>query len=964
MSSDKLIVRGAREHNLKDITVEIPKNKLVVITGLSGSGKSSLAFDTIFAEGQRRYIESLSSYARQFLGQMNKPDVNSIEGLSPAIAIEQKGVSHNPRSTVGTVTEIYDYLRLLYARIGIPHCPKCGREVTQQSAQEIVDAILMMPSGTRFRLLAPLVRGRKGKHQNVFEEIRRLGFIRARVDGQVYAVESAPEPDRYQIHQIEAVVDRLISPDPTEEREEAYRDFVSRVTDSVETALRLSDGILIVDVVRSPEPEKQPSGDVLFSEHLACPVCNISLPEIEPRSFSFNSPHGACETCQGLGYKLELDPDLIIPDHTRSLNKGAIAFGVSENKSSYTFKRLKRVVKHYGGDTRTPWNQMSEKQRQVILYGSGDERIPMRYESPNGTWEGKRAYEGILPNLERRYQETSSNYMRRHIEALMSRTPCQDCHGTRLNKIARAVTVADKPISTITNWPVSELRAWFRTLMEEEQLTETQYAIGERALQEVYNRLTFLVDVGLDYLGLNRMAKTLSGGEAQRIRLATQVGSRLTGVLYVLDEPSIGLHQRDTARLLNTLKEMRDLGNTVLVVEHDDETIRAADWIVDLGPGAGEHGGEVIVDGPFSKIEAHPTSLTGAFLSGRRKIPLPTKRRPHRGKELVILGAQQHNLKKIEVHIPLGLLTCVTGVSGSGKSTLVVETLYRHLAQVINGSREPAGTVEEIQGLEQIDKVIDIDQSPIGRTPRSNPGTYTGVFTPIRELFAELPESKLRGYDKGRFSFNTKGGRCEACGGQGTLKIEMQFLPEVYVPCDLCHGARYNRETLQIRYKEKNIAEVLEMTVNEALDFFQAIPKINRRLQTLHDVGMGYIQLGQPSPTLSGGEAQRIKLSKELSKRSTGNTLYILDEPTVGLHAADVEHLINVLQRLADAGNTVIVIEHNPDVIKVSDWIIDLGPEGGAAGGRVIATGTPEDVAQIERSYTGQYLQRWLQEGD
>ncbi len=962
MSSDKLIVQGAREHNLKDITVEIPKNNLVVITGLSGSGKSSLAFDTIFAEGQRRYIESLSSYARQFLGQLNKPDVDSIVGLSPAIAIEQKGVSHNPRSTVGTVTEIYDYLRLLYARIGIPHCPQCGREVTQQSAQEIVDTILTMPSGTRFQLLAPLVRGRKGHHRNIFEEIRQLGFLRVRVDGEGYEVELVPEPDRYQIHHIEAVVDRLIIPAPTEEPEEAYRDFVSRVTDSVETALRLSDGLLIVNVVRSPEPERQPTGDILFSEHLACPVCNISLPEIEPRSFSFNSPHGACETCQGLGYKLELDPNLIVPDHTRSLNEGAVAFGVSDNQGSYTFQRLKRVIKHYGGDARTPWNQLSDPQRQAILYGSGDERIPMHYESPNGTWDGNRSYEGIIPNLERRYRDTSSDYMRHHIETLMSSNPCPECHGARLNPVARAVTVAEKHIHEITDWPVSQLREWFTELLAGEQLTKTQYAIGERALQEVYHRLTFLVDVGLGYLGLNRMAKTLSGGEAQRIRLATQVGSKLTGVLYVLDEPSIGLHQRDTARLLHTLKEMRDLGNTVLVVEHDDETIRAADWIVDLGPGAGEHGGEVVVDGPLAKIMSHPTSLTGAFLSGRRKIPLPAHRRPRTERELIIHGARQHNLKDIEVHIPLGLFTCVTGVSGSGKSTLVVETLYRQLAQAINGSREPAGELESIEGLEQLDKVIDIDQSPIGRTPRSNPATYTGVFTPIRELFAALPESKLRGYEKGRFSFNTKGGRCEACSGQGTLKIEMQFLPEVYVPCDLCHGARYNRETLQIRYKEKNIAEVLALTVTGALEFFQAIPKIAHHLQTLQDVGMGYIQLGQPSPTLSGGEAQRIKLAKELSKRSTGNTLYILDEPTVGLHAADVDHLIKVLQRLADAGNTIVVIEHNPDVIKVSDWIIDLGPEGGAAGGRVIATGTPEEVAQVAASYTGQYLRRWLGE--
>ncbi len=962
MASDKLIVRGAREHNLKNITVEIPKNQFVVITGLSGSGKSSLAFDTIFAEGQRRYIESLSSYARQFLGQMDKPDVEAIEGLSPAIAIDQRGVSHNPRSTVGTVTEIYDYLRLLYARIGVPHCPNCGREVTQQSAQEIVDALLHMPGGTRLRVLAPLVRGRKGHHEGIFEEVQKLGFIRVRVDGEVYELEDVPDLARYEIHDVEAVVDRLIIPDAEEEPEDAYRDFVSRVTDSVETALRLGDGITIIDVVRSPDTDAQPGGDVLYSENLACPICGISLPEIEPRTFSFNSPHGACPTCQGLGYKLEIDPDLIVPNEGRSLNEGAIAFGVSDDKTSYTFKRLKSVAEHYGADMSKPWRELSEEQREVILYGTGKERVPMHYQSDNGVWRGNRSYEGIVPNLERRYEETSSDYMRDRIEEVMSQTPCKDCHGTRLNAVARAVTLVDKPIHELTEWPVSQLRAWFEMLIHGDQLTETQFTIGERALKEIYNRLTFLVDVGLDYLGLNRTANTLSGGEAQRIRLATQVGSRLTGVLYVLDEPSIGLHQRDTARLLRTLKEMRDLGNTVLVVEHDEETIRAADWIVDLGPGAGEHGGEVVIDGPPETIIADPHSITGAYLAGRKRIPVPEKRRPGNGKALLVRGARLHNLKHIDVRFPLGLFTCVTGVSGSGKSSLVVETLYRRLAQVINGARDPAGDVDAIEGLEHVDKVIDIDQSPIGRTPRSNPATYTGVFTPIRKLFADMPESKLRGYDKGRFSFNTKGGRCEACSGQGTLRIEMQFLPEVYVPCDVCHGARYNRETLQIRYKEKNIAEVLEMTITEALDFFSAIPPITRRLQTLYDVGLGYLRLGQPSPTLSGGEAQRIKLSRELSKRSTGHTVYILDEPTVGLHAADVARLIEVLQRLTDTGNTVIVIEHNPDVIKVADWIIDLGPEGGDAGGELVAEGTPETIAQHEDSYTGQYLHRWLEE--
>ncbi len=960
MASDKLIVRGAREHNLKNITVEIPKYQLVVITGLSGSGKSSLAFDTIFAEGQRRYIESLSSYARQFLGQMNKPDVEAIDGLSPAIAIDQKGVSHNPRSTVGTVTEIYDYLRLLYARIGEPHCPQCGRPVVQQSAQEIVDAVLNLPSNTRLQVLSPLVRGRKGHHENIFDEIRKLGFIRVRIDGEVYEIEEVPELDRYKLHDIEAVVDRLVIPDPEDTPEEIYRDFVSRVTDSVETALRLGDGFLIINVVRSPDPAEQKEGDVLFSEHLACPICGISLPEIEPRTFSFNSPHGACETCQGLGYKLELDPELIVPDPDRSLNNGAIAFGVSEDRTSYTFKRMQTVAEHYGTDMNASWRNLSSDQQNIILYGTGQERIPMRYESPNGIWEGNRAYEGIIPNLERRYEETSSDYMRGKIEEVMSRTPCKDCQGTRLNAVARAVTIADEPIHALTGWPVARLQRWFSMLIDDSQLTSKQYTIGERALKEIYNRLNFLVNVGLDYLSLDRTANTLSGGEAQRIRLATQVGSRLTGVLYVLDEPSIGLHQRDTARLLRTLEEMRDLGNTVLVVEHDEETIRTADWIVDLGPGAGEHGGEVVAAGSTETILNHPTSITGAYLSGRKYIPLPEERRPGNGKALTLYGARQHNLKHIDARFPLGLFTCVTGVSGSGKSTLVVETLYRRLAQLINGSRDPAGALDTVEGLEHVDKIINIDQSPIGRTPRSNPATYTGVFTPIRELFAELPDAKLRGYEKGRFSFNTKGGRCEACKGQGTLRIEMQFLPEVYVPCDVCHGARYNRETLQIRYKDKNIADVLEMTVTEALNFFSAIPKLTRRLQTLYDVGLGYLQLGQPSPTLSGGEAQRIKLSRELSKQTRGHTLYILDEPTVGLHAADVDKLIQVLQRLTDDGDTVIVIEHNPDVIKVADWIIDLGPEGGEAGGEIVVEGTPEDVAGTAHSYTGQYLKRWL----
>ncbi|MBN1877942.1 MAG: excinuclease ABC subunit UvrA [Anaerolineae bacterium] len=972
MASEKLIIRGARQHNLKNIDVEIPKNNLVVITGLSGSGKSSLAFDTIFAEGQRRYIESLSAYARQFLGQMDKPEVESIEGLSPAIAIDQKGVSHNPRSTVGTVTEIYDYLRLIYARIGIPHCPQCGRPVTKQSAQEIVDTILGIPVSTRLLLLAPLVRGRKGHHRPTFEEIHRLGFVRARVDGTVYELDEVPDLDRYKLHDIEAVVDRLVIPqavsstDGSESEHSAWRDFVSRVTDSVETSLRLGDGILMVNIVSTSGPAQDSANPleeiILFSEKLSCPVCGISLPEIEPRTFSFNSPHGACPVCQGLGYKLEIDPDLIVPNKDQTLEEGAISYGMAEERDSYTWKIMEGVAEHYGIALDKPWDTLSAAQQRIILYGTGKEQVYMRFEGPTGYWAGYRKFEGVIPNLQRRYEETNSDYIRSKIEEVMSHAPCTTCQGARLHEVARAVTVAGQPIHEVSRWPVTRLFAWVKRLLAgTEELTAKAYAIAARPLREVQNRLAFLVNVGLDYLSLERTANTLSGGEAQRIRLATQVGSQLTGVLYVLDEPSVGLHQRDTARLIHTLKEMRNLGNTVLVVEHDDETIRAADWIVDLGPGAGEHGGEVVVAGPLETILAHPTSHTGAYLSGRKCIPVPSQRRKGNGKALVIRGARQHNLKNIDVRLPLGLFICVTGVSGSGKSSLIVETLYYRLAQILNRSHEPAGEVDAIEGIEYIDKVIDIDQSPIGRTPRSNPATYTGVFTYLRELFAALPESKIRGYKAGRFSFNIKGGRCEACQGQGTLRIEMQFLPEVYVPCDVCHGSRYNRETLQVRYKDKNVAEILDLTVTESLDFFSAIPKITNKLETLCDVGLGYIRLGQAATTLSGGEAQRIKLARELSKRATGKTLYILDEPTVGLHAADVDRLVHVLQKLADTGNTVLVIEHNPDVIKVSDWIIDLGPEGGDAGGQLVAEGTPEEVAQVEASYTGHYLKRWLE---
>ena len=945
---DRIIVRGARQHNLKNITVEIPRNRLVVITGISGSGKSSLAFDTIFAEGQRRYVESLSAYARQFLGEMQKPDVDSIEGLSPAISIDQRGVSHNPRSTVGTVTEIYDYLRLLYARIGIPHCPQCGREVTRQSAQQIVDAVLALPAGTRFQVLAPLVKDRKGHHQAVFEDIRKAGFVRVRVDGVVREVDEEIELDRYKLHTIEAVVDRLIIP---EEIDDGFR---TRLTDSVETALRLGDGIVVINDVSADPPR-----DLLYSEHLACPVCGISLPEIEPRTFSFNSPHGACRTCQGLGTRTELDPDLIVPNPDLSLEEGAIVAWNTDDHDGYYWQLLEATAHYYHIPTDRPWRELTPAQRNLILYGSGGEEIPITYTARDG---GRRIYrtpfEGVVPNLQRRYRETTSDYIRAKIEEFMTRRPCPACGGARLRPEALAVTVGGQNIYELTRWPASRLLEWLDEL--EGQLTPKERAIADRILKEVRSRLQFMVNVGLDYLTLDRTADTLSGGEAQRIRLATQIGSQLTGVLYVLDEPTVGLHQRDNDRLIRTLQAMRDLGNTLLVVEHDEAMIRSADWIIDLGPGAGEKGGEVVVSGTLEDVLSHPVSLTGAYLSGRRRIPIPRQRRPGNGQFLVVRGAREHNLKDIDVRIPLGMFVCITGVSGSGKSTLLVDVLYRRLAQMLHGSREPAGEHDAIEGVEHIDKVINIDQSPIGRTPRSNPATYTNLFGPIRDLFASLPESKIRGYRAGRFSFNVKGGRCEACEGHGVLRIEMQFLPDVYVPCDVCHGKRYNRETLQVRFKGKNIAEVLDMTVDEAVEFFSAFPAIQRKLQTLQDVGLGYIRLGQPAPTLSGGEAQRVKLARELSKIATGRTLYVLDEPSVGLHAADVDKLVAVLNRLVDAGNTVVIIEHHPDIIKVADWIIDLGPEGGDAGGWVVAEGRPEDVARVESSYTGQFLQRIL----
>ncbi len=950
MAQDRLIVQGAREHNLKNITVEMPRNKLIVITGISGSGKSSLAFDTIYAEGQRRYVESLSAYARQFLGQMEKPDVDQIEGLSPAISIDQRGASHNPRSTVGTVTEIYDYLRLLYARIGVPHCPQCGREITQQTAEQMVDAIMNLPEGSRIMILAPLIKDRKGHHKAVFEDVRKTGYVRVRVDGEVREVDEEIELDRYKMHTIEVVIDRLIVPHTDE-----LVDFRSRLTDSVETALQLGEGIVIIHNLSADPPQ-----DLLFSEHFACIHCGVSLSEIEPRTFSFNSPHGACPECQGLGTKMELDPDLIIPNKELTLAEGAIhPWNGSKRNDNYYVQLLKSTCEHFNIPFNVPVKELTNKQLDVILYGSGWERIPITYRRRQGGWRSyETTYEGIVPNLRRRYEETNSDYMRGKIEGYMAHRPCPACQGKRLKPGSLAITVAGKNIAEVARMSVVEAKRFFDELPS--HLNERQQIISQRILKEIKARLSFMENVGLDYLTLDRTAVTLSGGEAQRIRLATQIGSQLMGVLYILDEPSIGLHQRDNARLIRTLEEMRDLGNTVLIVEHDEAAIRAADFIVDLGPGAGEHGGEVVVTGTLEDVMACPQSITGNYLAGRQRIPTPEHRRDGNGREIVIKGAAEHNLKNLDVHIPLGRFVCITGVSGSGKSTLLVEILYRRLAQVLQHGRDKPGRHDAVLGVDDIDKAINIDQSPIGRTPRSNPATYTTIFTYIRELFAELPESKVRGYAPGRFSFNVKGGRCEACQGQGTIKIEMQFLPDIYIACDVCKGKRFNRETLQVRYKGMNIADVLDMTVEEAMEFFGSIPKTKRKLQTLYDVGLGYVRLGQPAPTLSGGEAQRVKLSRELSKVATGRTLYVLDEPSVGLHAADVDKLLRVLHRLVDRGNTVVIIEHHPDIIKVADWIIDLGPEGGDAGGEVVAEGTPEQVAEVEGSYTGQLLKRVL----
>jgi excinuclease ABC subunit A len=972
MSANIIRVVGARVHNLKNITVEIPRDKFVVITGLSGSGKSSLAFDTIFAEGQRRYVESLSAYARQFIGQMDKPDVDYIDGLSPAVSIDQKSTSHNPRSTVGTVTEIYDYMRLLFARAGIPHCPVCGREVVKQSAQEIVDKVAKLPDGSRILILAPLVRARKGTYQAVFEEIRKAGFTRVRVDGAVHSLDDEIELDRYKQHTIEAVVDRLVISHEGEKEER--KAALTRLTDSIETALKFGEGYLTVNLVDGRDGQKSKvesqdlrpstfdSNDLNFSEHLACPEHGVSINEIEPRTFSFNTPQGACPDCQGLGSKLEIDPERIIPDDGVSLNDGAIVsmeWSGPKEEGGYYWQSLVNAAKAYKIDLDKPIKELTKEQMKVVLYGTGDKQIQMTYQNSNGNeFKFTRAFEGVITNMERRYRETNSEYIREKISEFMSDRPCPTCQGKRLNPAALAVTVDGINIVQANSWPVSTTLEWVKKISgKNSPLTSKQKTIAERVIKEIHERLNFLVNVGLNYLTLNRSATTLSGGEAQRIRLATQVGSRLVGVLYVLDEPSIGLHPRDNSRLLETLKGLRDLGNTVLVVEHDDETIREADWVIDLGPAAGEHGGQVIAEGTPKQILAHPKSLTGLYLSGRKQVEVPKKRREGNGKSLRIVNATANNLKGIDVSIPLGKMVCITGVSGSGKSTLMSDILYNSLAAKLMFAHTSAGEHEKIEGIEHLDKIINIDQSPIGRTPRSNPGTYTGLFDEIRKLFAELPESKVRGYKPGRFSFNVHGGRCEACQGQGELRIEMQFLPDVYVPCDICHGKRFNRETLQVMFHDKySIADVLDMTVDHALSEFKNYPPMQNKLKLLQEVGLGYVRVGQPATTLSGGEAQRVKLSKELSRRATGRTLYVLDEPSVGLHAADVHKLIEVLQRLVDAGNSVVIIEHNLDIIKIADWLIDLGPEGGDGGGELIAEGTPEQVMKVKESYTGKYL--------
>ena len=933
-------IRGANENNLKNIDVDIPRNELVVLTGLSGSGKSSLAFDTIYAEGQRRYMESLSSYARQFLGQMEKPDVESIEGLSPAISIDQKSTNHNPRSTVGTVTEIYDYLRLLYARIGIPHCPKCGKEIRKQSVDQMVDQIMSLPERTKVQILAPVVRGRKGTHVKVLDRAKKSGYVRVRIDGNLYELSEEISLDKNIKHTIEIVVDRLVIKPGIEKR----------LTDSVENVLALSEGLLVVDVIDG-EPMN-------FSQSFSCPDCGISIEEIEPRSFSFNNPFGACPVCFGLGYKMEFDEDLMIPDKSLSINEGAIVvlgWQSCATKGSFTRAILDALCEEYGFDLDTPFEKYPKKIHDILIYGTGGRSVKVYYKGQRGEGVYDIAFEGLIRSVERRYRETGSETTKAEYESYMQITPCLECRGQRLKQGALAVTVGEKNIYEVTELSIERMRAFLQEL----QLNETQQMIGNQILKEIKARIQFLIDVGLDYLTLARATGTLSGGEAQRIRLATQIGSGLVGVAYILDEPSIGLHQRDNDKLLNTLKHLRDLGNSLIVVEHDEDTMRAADCIVDIGPGAGEHGGEVVAVGTAEELMANEKSITGAYLSGRLKIPVPEVRRKPTG-WLKVIGAQQNNLKNIDVAFPLGVMTCVTGVSGSGKSSLVNEILYKKLARELNRARTIPGKHKKIEGLDQVDKVINIDQSPIGRTPRSNPATYTGVFDLIRDLFAATADAKARGYKKGRFSFNVKGGRCEACSGDGILKIEMQFLPDVYVPCEVCKGKRYNRETLEVKYKGKSIYDVLDMTVEEALQFFDHIPSIRRKMETLNDVGLSYIRLGQPSTTLSGGEAQRIKLATELSKRSTGKTVYILDEPTTGLHFADVHKLTEILHRFSEEGNTVIVIEHNLDVIKTADYLIDIGPEGGDKGGTVVACGTPEEVAENPASYTGKYVKPML----
>ena len=934
-------IKGAKEHNLKNIDLEIPRDKLVVITGLSGSGKSSLAFDTLYAEGQRRYVESLSSYARQFLGLMEKPDVELIEGLSPAISIDQKTTSKNPRSTVGTVTEIYDYIRLLYARIGIPYCPKCGKKIEKQSIDQIIDTIMQQEAGTKIQVLSPVIRGRKGEFTKLLEGFQKEGFVRAMVDGEVVELTDDLQIDRKKKHNIDIIVDRLV----------IKEDIRSRLTESVEIALKHAENIVKIDIVGK--------GQKLFSQNYACPDCGISFPELSPRMFSFNNPFGACPSCTGIGYLMKMDEDLIIPDKNKTLYDGVKAFGASTMKKGDTMAKMyfESIAKHYNVDISKPIKDLPREFLNKILYGTGEEKIDFQYESPSGVRKYTAAFEGVIPTLTRRHNETKSQGMRDFYEMYMSNSDCDECHGARLKKEVLAVRVGGKNITELTAMPINKMKDFLNKL----DLNKKEAMIADQILKETDKRLQFLIDVGLEYLTLSRSSGTLSGGEAQRIRLATQIGSGLTGVLYILDEPSIGLHQRDNSKLIATLKKLRDLGNTLIVVEHDEDTMYAADQVIDIGPGAGVHGGKVMAQGTAEEIKLISDSITGQYLSGRKQIPVPKKRRkPVKGKAIEVIGASEHNLKNVNVKFPLGVFTCVTGVSGSGKSTLVNEVLYKTIAKELNGSNEKPGKCKQIKGLENIDKIINIDQSPIGRTPRSNPATYTGVFDIIRDIFAGTNEAKMRGYQKGRFSFNVPGGRCESCNGDGLLKIEMHFLPDIYVPCEVCKGKRYNHETLEVKYKGKTIADVLNMTVEEALEFFKNIPKIKQKIQTLYDVGLGYIKLGQPSTTLSGGEAQRVKLATELSKRATGKTLYILDEPTTGLHIADVHKLVDILQRLVDTGNSIIVIEHNLDLIKTCDHIIDLGPEGGEGGGQVIAIGTPEQVVRNEQSYTGEFLKKYL----